>query len=190
MIPQTLVGSGCQDRSCVDLITFPRVNEIVGFAVQICAKESPIPSHPSAGNIDAFDVLTQNCPMALIAVGQIKTPLLWTRLSQWNQYFGGTFPMVTSPRAYVSIRVKLGADLSVKLGTALIVGANIGIYCIVNSLELGEHDLIFGSHTLISIGVRGHGSFFTSRGTLLDTDAAVNKGVSAVPEGNQVTVEW
>jgi sugar O-acyltransferase (sialic acid O-acetyltransferase NeuD family) len=200
-----LVGGGGHCRSCIDVIESTKSYEIAGIVAQIGAEESPVLSYPIIGTDNDLDGLMRNCPTALITVGQIKTPELRKRLFQLVQDSGGTFPVVTSPHAYVSGRAKVGAGTIVLHGATINVGASVGVNCIVNSHALVEHDVNIGSHTHISTGARVNGGVSIGEGTFLGSGAVVNEGItignncvigsgalirSDVPEGTQVTGEW
>jgi sugar O-acyltransferase (sialic acid O-acetyltransferase NeuD family) len=205
MTPLILVGGGGHCRSCIDVIESTKYHEIVGIVAQIGAEEGPVLGYPILGTDDDLDGLLRKCPTALITVGQIKTPELRKRLFQFVQDLGGTFPVVTSPHAYVSGRAKVGAGTIVMHGATINVGASVGVNCIVNSHALVEHDVNIGSHTHISTGARVNGGVFIGEGTFLGSGAIVNQGLSIgdkciigsgavirsdVPVGTQVTGEW
>jgi sugar O-acyltransferase (sialic acid O-acetyltransferase NeuD family) len=205
MTPLILVGGGGHCRSCIDVIESTKSYEIVGIVEQIGAEEGSVLGHPIIGTDVDLDGLMRNCPTTLITVGQIKTPELRKHLFQMVQDFGGTFPVVTSPHAYVSERAKVGAGTIVMHGATINVGASVGANCIVNSHALVEHDVNIGSHTHISTGARVNGGVSIGEGTFLGSGAVVNQGItigsncvirsgalirSDVPEGTQVTGEW
>jgi len=205
MTPLILVGGGGHCRSCIDVIESTQSYEIVGIVEQIGTEGSPVLGYPIIGTDVALDDLVRNCSVALITVGQIKTPELRRSLFQLVQGHGGTFPVVASPHAYVSGRAKVGAGTIVMHGATINVGARVGLNCIVNSHALVEHDVNIGSHTHISTGARVNGGVSIGEGTFLGSGAVVNQGItignnciimsgavirSDVPAGTKVTGEW
>jgi len=205
MTPLVLIGGGGHCRSCIDVIESTKFYEVFGIVGEIDGDSKPVLGYPILGTDEALSGLLQDYPMALITVGQIKTPELRKRLYQMVQDNGGTFPVVVSSRAYVSGRAEVGAGTIVMHGAALNVGASVGINCIINSQALVEHDTEIGSHSHISTGARVNGGVSIGEGTFLGSGVVVNQGItignncviasgavirSDVPEGTQVRGEW
>lgn len=204
MTPLILVGGSGHCRSCIDVIESTNYHEIIGIVAQIGAEESPVVGYPAIRIDDDLDGLLRICPTALITVGQIKTPELRKHLFQLVQDLGGTFPVVTSPHAYVIERAKVGGGTNVMHGAIINVRSTIGVNCIVNSHALVEHDVSSGSHSHVSTGVRVNGGVSIGEGTFLGSGAIVNQRLSIgdnciigsgavigsdVPEGTRVTGE-
>jgi sugar O-acyltransferase (sialic acid O-acetyltransferase NeuD family) len=205
MTSLVLIGGGGHCRSCIDVIESTTSYEVFGIVGEIDGEKMPVLGYPVLGTDEALVGLLQDCPMALITVGQIKTPELRKRLYHLVQDLGGSFPVVVSPQAYVSRRAEVGVGTIVMHGATLNVGVSVGINCIINSQALVEHDAEIGSHSHVSTGARVNGGASIGEGTFLGSGAVVNQGItvgnnciiasgavirSDVPEGTQVRGEW
>lgn len=163
-----LIGGGGHCKSCIDVIEQEGRFSIAGIIDLQGRVGEKVFSYP----IIASDAeLSELAPMhwCLITVGQIKNCTLRLRLHALLQQNKGKFPIVVSPRAYVSPHALIGEGTIVMHGATVNAGARIGSNCIINSHALIEHDAEIGDHchiataSIINGGVKvGERSFIGS----------------------------
>ncbi|SEP70640.1 sugar O-acyltransferase, sialic acid O-acetyltransferase NeuD family [Ectothiorhodospira magna] len=125
---------------------------------------------------DLPSLLTQ-IPLALITVGQIKSPETRKRLFSIIKKNGGQLPVVKSPDAYCSRHATLGEGTILMHGSLINANACIGENCIINSHALIEHDARVAAHCHVSTGARINGGVSISEGCFIGSGAVIREGV-------------
>ena len=94
-----LVGGG--GHSCIDVIESTKTYEIEGV-VQLTTSSELVVGYPVIGSNNDLPQLLKNSKLALITVGQIKTPNLRIELFNLLKQLGAELPIVVSPKAHFS----------------------------------------------------------------------------------------
>jgi sugar O-acyltransferase (sialic acid O-acetyltransferase NeuD family) len=129
------------------------------------------------GGDDDLPDLRKTYEYALVAVGQIKTPMTRMKLYVQLVLLGFNLPIIISPRAYVSKHSAI-RDGSIIMHDALInAQVEIGSNCIINSKVLIEHDSKIGNHCHISTGAIINGNVTVGQGTFVGSNAVVRESV-------------
>lgn len=162
-----LVGAGGHARACIDVIEQHGSFLVAGLLGLPNEVGSRVLGHPVVGSDADMGKLAKTYQHALVTVGQIKTPKLRVRLFDTLEKIGYLFPIIVSPRAYVSPHARIGAGTIVMHGAVVNAGASIGRNCIINSQSLIEHDATIADHCHIA------------------TAATINSGVQV---GNEVFI--
>ncbi len=172
-----LIGGGGHCRSAIDVIESHGGYAIFGI-VQPCRDgNEPVLGYPVLGVDEDIPALLGQTPLALVTVGQIRTPALRQRLYDLLRQHDAVLPAIVSPRAHVS-RHALVADGTLVMHGALVnVGARVGVNCIVNSLALIEHDVVVGDHSHVSTGCRINGGVTVEAGCFIGSGAVLREGV-------------
>ena len=113
----------------------------------------------------------------LITIGQIKTPTKRIDLYKFLKSINASFPVIVSPRAYVSDHAVLAEGYIVMHGIIINVGANVAENCIINSYALVEHDALIKSHCHISTGVRINGEMAIGKGCFIGSGSVLREGI-------------
>lgn len=115
---------------------------------------------------------------ALITVGQIKSPDNRIRLYQQAIKLGLQFPVIVSPKAYVSRHATIGAGTIVMNGASIGAGARVGNNCIINTRSLVEHDSTVEDHCHISTGAILNGNVKVGTGSFVGSGSIIKEGVT------------
>ena len=172
-----LIGGGGHCRSAIDVIESDGGYAISGI-VQPCSDgNEPVLGYPVLGGDEDIPALLEQTPLALITVGQIRTPAVRQWLYDLLRQHGAVLPVIVSPRAHVS-RHALVADGTLVMHGALVNAcARVGVNCIVNSLALIEHDVFIGDHCHVSTGCRINGGVTVEAGCFIGSGAVLREGV-------------
>lgn len=126
--------------------------------------------------------LIQECPNALISLGQIRSASL--RVERYEQLvaLGANLPQVFASSAVVSRHATIGHGTIVMHGAIVNAGAAIGRNGIVNSRALVEHDAQVADHCHISTaavlngGVRVGERSFVGSGAVIHQNVKIGSG--------------
>jgi sugar O-acyltransferase (sialic acid O-acetyltransferase NeuD family) len=179
--PLILVGGGGHCKACIDVIEASGQFSIQGI-LDITAKAGEnILGYPIIGTDQDIPVFVRKKFSFLITVGNIGNPAKRIELFELVTSFGGMFPVIFSPSAYVSRHAQIGPGTIIMHQATINASATVGKNCIINTKALIEHDAIIGDHCHISTGSIVNGgtnigarSFFGS--------GAVSKQYISIPE--------
>jgi sugar O-acyltransferase (sialic acid O-acetyltransferase NeuD family) len=171
-----LVGGGGHCYSCIDVIEATRIYQIEGV-VQPKASSELVLGYPVIGSDDDLPQLLKSSNLAVITVGQIKTPETRIRLFDLLKHLGADLPVVISPKAYCSKHSVIGEGSIVMHGAIVNAGARIGNNCIVNSQALVEHEVEIGDHCHISTGAQVNGNVTIGEGSFVGSGAVIKEGI-------------
>lgn len=188
--PLVLIGGGGHCKACIDVVDLHGVFDIVG----IVDKPERFGEKVLGYSVIATDAeMLEVKKMAihcLITIGQIGTAKRRRELFKELLGLGFTFPVVVSPRAYVSARASVGEGSVIMHGAVINAGARIGVNSIINSQALVEHDVRIGDHCHVATGAIVNGDSVVGDGTFVGSNAVIFQGVSvgrdAVVGGGQV----
>lgn len=178
MIPLLLIGGGGHCRSSIDVIESTHVYDIVGVVEREGGPAEPVLGYSIAGHDGEVEELVARWRAVLITVGQIESPAVRVRLYETAMSAGALFPVIISPKAYVSKHAEILDGTIVMHSATVNAGSSIGSNCIINSHSLIEHDVAIGSHSHISTGARVNGNVTIGRETFIGSGAIINQGVS------------
>jgi sugar O-acyltransferase (sialic acid O-acetyltransferase NeuD family) len=173
-----LVGAGGHARACIDVIEQEGTLMIVGLTGQSHEVGSSVLGYPVLGTDDDIPALVAEHRNAVICVGQIKTPDVRIHLFDLVRSAGGSFPVVVSPRAYVSSHATVGPGTVVLHGAVVNAAASVGHNCIINSQALVEHDAAIGDHCHVATGALINSGVRVGDGTFIGSGSAVRQGVT------------
>ena len=169
-----LIGGGGHCKSCIDVIEQENRFCIAGI-VDHNPNISNLLGYPWLGHDDDLAKLKLNYDYALITVGQIKAPTIRIRLFDYVKSLGFIFPIVISPRAYVSKHAKIGIGSIVMHDALINAGAIVGDNCIINTKSLIEHDVVIGNSCHISTGAVINGGVVVKHGTFFGSNAVTKE---------------
>ncbi len=172
-----LIGGGGHCRSCIDVIEAGGRFRIVGIVDARRLEGDGVFGYPWLGSDDQLPAIVEDCPNALIAVGQIKSPDARRALFELLRGLGATLPVVISPRAYVSRHAAVAPGAIVMHDAILNAGATVGANSIINTMSLIEHDAHVAAHCHISTGARINGGATVGAGSFIGSGALVHQNV-------------
>jgi sugar O-acyltransferase (sialic acid O-acetyltransferase NeuD family) len=173
-----LVGAGGHARACIDVIEQEgrfAVKGLVGLPSEVGSK---ILDYSVLGTDEDLPMLLRECPNALIAIGQIKTPEPRISLFDLMQKNNCALPVIVSPRAYVSSHSALGAGTIVMHGAVVNAGAVVGKSCIINSQSLVEHDVVIADHCHIATAATINSGVRIGAGTFIGSNSSIRQCVN------------
>lgn len=153
-----LIGAGGHAVSCIDVIESSKKYEIYGLVDKL--KNKYIKVGNKKYKIFSEDLvlkkIRKNVKNILICIG--------TNIKKRNKLFfkfknkGFKFPVIKSPKAYVSKFTKIKEGTIIMHGAIINANTSIGSNCIINSKSLIEHDVVIGdnSHVSTAAVINGH----------------------------------
>lgn len=172
-----LIGGGGHCKSCIDIIEEENNFKIAGI-IDIKDKIGQnILGYPIVGSDENLEGLTKLYKYYFITIGQIKSPEKRINLFESIRKLGGKFPVMVSPRAYISKHAKIGEGTIIMHNAVVNVGAKIGKNCIINTGSIIEHDVIIEDHCHISTGATVNGGTVVRNGSFLGSNAVTKEYV-------------
>lgn len=172
-----VIGGGGHCRACIDVIEAEGRYRVAGIVDPDRKDASSQLGYEWLGTDDDLPRLIREYPLAFVAVGQVKTPDGRIAIHQRLTKLGAEFPVIISPRAYVSNHATISPGTIVMHGAIVNTGARIGENCIINSQALIEHDAVVGAHCHISTGAKLNGGVHVDVGCFIGSGAVVRHDV-------------
>lgn len=173
-----LVGAGGHARSCIDVIEQDGQFEIVGIVDKPELLGSDILGYPVIGNDSDLSSLANKYQYALITVGQIESPLVRIKLFELVEKCGFIFPIIISPRAYISKSAIVSRGTIIMHDAIINSSAKIGKNCIINSKALIEHDVIIDNNCHISTGAIINGNVRVGAGCFIGSGSITKESIT------------
>jgi len=173
-----LVGAGGHAKACIDVIEREGrfiVKGLTGLSHEVGSK---VLDYPVLGTDEDLPVLLQECPNALISIGQITTPEQRKRLFDQIKKNSYTLPVIVSPHAYVSPHSTLNAGTIIMHGAIINARAVVGKNCIINSQSLVEHDVVIADHCHIATAATINSGVRIGEGTFIGSNSSVRQCVN------------
>ena len=147
-----LIGAGGHARACIDVIEMSGQFKIVGLIEKEGTNRQENMGYSVIGTDDDLLNLRQKYSHALVTLGQIKSPATRIRIFQRLQELDYRFPVIISPRAYVSKHAQISKGTIVLHDAIVNANAKVGKNTIINNKALIEHDAFIGDHCHIATG--------------------------------------
>ncbi len=172
-----LVGGGGHCKACIDVIE-QEGNFVIRGIIDLPEKIGhSIMGYPIIDSDDNLDKVANNYKNFLITIGFIKNSEIRNKLFKEIKSYGGIFPTITSPRAYVSKHATIEEGTIVMHGAVINAESKIGNNCIINNLSLIEHDAKIGNNSHISTGARINGACELGENCFIGSGSIVNHGI-------------
>lgn len=172
-----LLGGGGHCRACIDVLEAWGELPIAGLVGEMGGSQESVLGYSVLGTDADLGSILQRFSFALVAVGQIRDAQPRIELFRRASELGGAFPVVVSPRAYVSRHSEVEDGTIVMHGAIVNAGARVGLNCIVNSCALIEHDAQVGPHSHIATGALVNGGAIIGSGAFVGSGAIIHQGV-------------
>ena len=173
-----LIGAGGHARACIDVIETLNQFEISGLVEKDESMIDENLGYPIIGTDNDLHDLRKKYDNALITVGQIKSPLIRTKLYQILKDLDFNLPVIISPKAYVSKHSRIGEGSIVMHGAIINANAKIGKNCIINNTALIEHDSNIGDYCHIATGAIINGQVYVGNKTFVGSGTITKQGIS------------
>jgi sugar O-acyltransferase (sialic acid O-acetyltransferase NeuD family) len=172
-----LVGGGGHCSSIIDVIEQADQFSIAGIVEQQENIGKKILGYPVIGTDADLSSLVKEYKNLIITVGHIKSNETRVRLFNHIKTMGGIFPVVISPRAYVSKHAFVDEGTVVMHNAIVNASARIGKNTIVNTSAIIEHDTVVGDHCHVSTGVLINGSCRIGDHSFIGSNAMIKHSV-------------
>ena len=172
-----LIGTGGHARSCMDVIESTGFYQIAGLVEKVGLQTEENLGYSVIGTDDDLPKLYEKYKNALITVGQIKSATNRVNLFQLLSKLNYQFPVIVSPRAYISPHCKIGAGTIIMHDAVVNMNAKIGENCIINSKALIEHDAVIGDHCHISTGAIVNGNTKIGKESFFGSGAVAKQSI-------------
>jgi sugar O-acyltransferase (sialic acid O-acetyltransferase NeuD family) len=170
-----LIGGGGHCKSCIDVIEEQRCFEILGIVDMPNKVGETILTYPIIATDDVLEEMVKQYKNYLITIGQINSPA--KRIEKYEKIIklGGNFPVIISPRAYVSKHASVDAGTIIMHQVIVNAGARIGINCIINTGAVIEHDAVIEDNCHISTRATVNGGTLVKRGSFIGSNAVTKE---------------
>lgn len=190
MRPIILIGGGGHCHSCIDVIEEQGMYEIIGIVDNNKNLNEMIMNYRVIGKDSDLPVLINKCNNFLITIGQIKSPEIRKKLFETLKILRANFPVICSPRSYVSKHAHVGAGTIVMHGAIVNAGCRVGVNSIINSMSLCEHDVTIGDNCHISTGAIINGNCIIENDVFVGSNSSIKQGItvtknSIIPYGTK-----
>ena len=177
-----LIGGGGHCKACIDVIEQEDRFVIKGI-IDVPEKiGQTILGYPIIDSDNNLKNVVSDYKNFLITIGFIKNAELRNKLFKEIKSFGGQFPTIISPKAYVSKHSTLGVGTIIMHGAIINADSNIGNNCIINNLALIEHDTNVGDNSHISTGARVNGACRVGDNCFVGSGSVINHGIELVSD--------
>ena len=173
-----LVGGGGHCKSCIEVIEQEGLFAIKGI-IDVPEKiGQTILGYPIIDSDNNLKNIVSKNKNFLITIGFIKNAELRNKLFKEIKSFGGQYPIIISPKAYVSQHSTIGVGTIIMNGAIINTDSNIGNNCIINNLALIEHDTIVGDNSHISTGAILNGGCCIGENCFVGSGTVINQGIN------------
>ncbi|MHC9543637.1 MAG: acetyltransferase [Vulcanimicrobiota bacterium] len=172
-----LVGGGGHCRSSIDVIEAQGVFDIVGIIDMPELAGTNVLGYPVIGCDDDLEQIASQYRNFLITLGQIKSPLRRTELFLKIKNLNGVFPVIVSPKAYVSGHAIINEGSIIMHRAFVNANAQIGKNCIINTGAIIEHDAHIEDNCHISTGAIVNGGVAIKEASFVGSGAVIRDNI-------------
>ena len=173
-----LIGAGGHAHACIDVIELEKRYRIAGLVEKNDSTGGDHLGYSVIGTDDDLPKLHEKYKNALITVGQIKSTTNRVNLFQLLSKLNYQFPVIVSPRAYISPHCKIGAGTIIMHDVIVNANAEIGQNCIINNKVLIEHNATVGDHCHIATGAIVNGEAKIGKESFIGSGAITKQSIS------------
>lgn len=174
--PLLVIGGGGHARAVIEVAEAAGLT-VGGIVERPGSGISSVLGYPVVGSDADLPALARDFGAAVVAIGQIRSPVPRREAYARLCGLGFALPAVVSPLARVSRHATLGAGTVVMHFACVNAGAVVGQNCIINTRALVEHDAIVGDHCHISTGAILNGNVRTGDGCFVGSGTVCREGV-------------
>lgn len=172
-----LIGGGGHCKSCIDVIEAQDKFRIAGIVDEKEKLNEKVFGYKIFATDDDLPNLVKNYNNFFVTIGQIKQNDKRIKLFIFLNGLGASFPVIISPRAYVSKHASLGQGTIVHHNVVINAKTNIGRNCIINTNAVIEHDVFIGDFCHISTSAVINGGAIIGKGSFIGSNASVREGI-------------
>lgn len=172
-----LIGAGGHAHSCIDVIEHLGTFRIAGLIGTEEEQKREYMGYRVIGMDSDLPELAGQYQYAIIAVGQMESPLIRQRLCRQALTLGYKLPTIISPISYVSSHAMVGDGTIIMHGATVNAGAKVGNNCIINTKALIEHDAMVADHCHISTGAIVNGAVNIGLGSFVGSGSIIKQGI-------------
>jgi sugar O-acyltransferase (sialic acid O-acetyltransferase NeuD family) len=181
MIPLVLIGRGGHALACLDVIQTLSQFNVIGYVDADETNTGDWEGLPFLGSDKDLAEIVKKCQNFFLGIGQIKNSDVRIQLVNKLRQLNAHFPVVISPKAYVSSRSKIAEGTIVMHGSHVGPGASIGAFNILNTKSLLEHGSMTGDFVHISTSAVVNGDSKVGSHSFIGSNAVLCHGID-VPE--------
>ena len=170
-----LIGAGGHCKSCIDVIEIEKKFKIIGLIDN--KKKFFMANYKIIGSDKELKKISKKAQYALITTGQIKNSKIRESLFYKALNNGFKFPIIISPKSYISKHASIGQGTIVMHGSIINAGAKIGKNCIINSKSLVEHDAIIGDHCHLATRSTVNGGAIIKNNTFIGSGSIIKQNI-------------
>ena len=173
-----LIGAGGHAEACIDVIEQEDKFRIIGLVGSPVEVGTHVLGYEVLGSDDVLSELLSISQYALVAIGQIGTNDLRSKLFSEIINIGFLSPIVVSPMAYVSPHAVVGKGTVVMHRATINAGARIGDNCIINSHALIEHDVVVEDHCHIATSTTINGGSTVGKSSFVGSGTIIRESIT------------
>jgi len=180
-----LIGGGGHGKACIDVIESEGVFEIAGIVDRREKVRNKVLGYRVIASDEELPELIRDYSYFFISVGQIKSAEKRIALFRRLKRLGAKFPVIVSPRAYVSRSATIQEGTIIMHQALVNADAVIGKNCIVNTGALIEHEATIGDFCHISTRSVVNGQCRVGSGTFIGSNCTIGNNVD-IPDNTIV----
>lgn len=168
-----LVGGGGHCKACIDVIEQEGRFVIKGIIDKPNKIGQVILGYPIIDTDKNLNSIVDKYKNFLITIGFTKKTEIRNKLFNKIRSFGGKFPIITSPIAYVSKHSIIGPGTIIMHMVIINADTKIGDNCIINNKALIEHDTVINDNVHIATGAIINGNCIVNKNCLIGSSAVL-----------------
>lgn len=172
-----LIGGGGHCKACIDVIEQQKRFVIAGIVDNLKKIGEKVLGYPVIACDKNLEEIVSKFKFFLITIGQIKSSEKRIGLFKKITQIKGNFPVIISPRAYVSQHASVAQGTIIMHDAVVNANARIGKNCIINTRAIVEHDAIIKDNCHISTGAIVNGGSVIAEETFFGSGAVAVEGV-------------
>lgn len=172
-----LVGGGGHCTSVIDVIELEGRFRIAGIVDRQNIGKKVL-GYPIIASDNELSNIAKEYNNFLITVGHIESNAARIRLFEQLKQIGANFPIIISPRAYVSTHSKIEEGTIVMHGAFVNAATKVGKNNIINTSAIIEHDSTIGDHCHISTAAVVNGGCTIGSHTFIGSDAVLRQSIT------------
>jgi sugar O-acyltransferase (sialic acid O-acetyltransferase NeuD family) len=168
-----LIGGGGHCISCIDVLMMQNKYEIAGILDTSEKAGTEVLGIKVIGTDDDIPFLAARYSNFLITIGQIKSSEKRVNVFSLVKKYGGSLPVIISPRAYVSSSAVIEEGTIIMHDSLVNAKAHIGKNCIINTGALIEHEASVGDFCHISTHAVVNGQVTVGKNSFIGSNAVI-----------------
>ena len=162
-----IIGGGGHARSCLDVISTLKKFKFAGYI------DNKLKNKKIIGKDNELHDIIKKIKYAIIGIGHLKDSKKRIYLYKKLKKIGFKFPVICSPKSYISKSSQIGEGTIVMHGAIINSSVKVGKNSIINTGAILEHDVVIGDNCHVSTSVTINGGAIIGKNTFIGSKSVV-----------------